>query len=256
MEVAVSRIHFLSLISLALGVSLLAGCAEPLTYSQDFKREGLRQYNTGDYLSAAGSFEAAAKQDPTDYHTQYYLGRCYEQTGEYQLAMEAYRLCLKLRPIMPAGRADVATRERTLSRLAILIAHHDTTDSEINALQQQAVDSQSGDDYRLVARVFALRGDADTAVDCYRRAFARDEENFDLAKEYGLYLVKIDQTTAAATVLRKAWALNSSDAQVVQTLRGLGVTDAQLVGSSTTIEQAPEPVTGQSAWDAQVSPRD
>ena len=251
-----SRFHILSLLTLTVGMSLLAGCAEPLTYSQDFKREGLRQYNTGDYLAAAGSFSAAARQDPTDYHTQYYLGRSYEQIGDYQLAMESYRLCLKLRPIMPAGRADIAMRERVFSRLAILIARHDTTDSEINALQQQAVDSQTGDEYRLIARVFALRGDADSAIDCYRRAFARDEENFDLAKEYGLYLVKIDQTTAAADVLRKAWALNSADPQVVKTLRELGVTDAQLVGSSTTIEQAPEPVTGQSAWDATVSPRD
>jgi Tfp pilus assembly protein PilF len=234
---------------------LLAGCSDMLTYSQDFKRVGMRQYNRQQYEDAAGSFAAAAKQDPTDYQTQYYLGRCYEQTGQPQLAIAAYRLCLKLRTLMPAGRADIATRERVISRLAMLIAHLPYPDAQINDIEQQAKAQNSAQDYRLLARVFALRGDADSAVDCYRRAVSFSDNDFTLEKEYGLYLLKINQTAQAARVLKLAWQMDSSDQQVVRLLRGLGVTDSQLVVSSTRMNSQSFP-TPRTAWDVEIAPRD
>jgi Tfp pilus assembly protein PilF len=248
---------FGTLLALSLGACALSGCAEPLTYSKDFQRNGITQYNSGDYLDAAGSFKASARQDPTNYQTQYYLGRCYEQVGDDESAIEAYRLCLKLRPQMPAGRADVAMRERVLSRVSALIARSQSAETELNSLQAEAAASKSVEDYRIVARVFALRGDADSAIDSYRKGLECEDDNFILTKEFGLYLVKINQTTAAADILRKAWNLDSSDPQVAMALRGLGVSGAQLAVSSTTIEQSsPAPAASGSGWDAIVAPRD
>lgn len=243
------------LLAVLAGACVLAGCAEPLTYSRDFKRQGLRQYNLGDYADSAGSFKAAAKQDPTDYQTQYYLGVACEKTGDYQTAVEAYRLCLKLRPQMPAGRADIAMREKVLSRLAGLIGRGDFAEPEINSISQEAAAEQSPDDYRLLARVFALRGDADSAVESYRHALSFADGDFLLTKEYAFYLLKLDQTAEGTRMLRKAWELNSSDRQVAQTLRDLGVTDAQLVVSSTKLEDEP-PVTPNTAWDVATAPKD
>jgi Tfp pilus assembly protein PilF len=237
--------------------TMLGGCAEPLTFSHDFKAEGLKQYNSGAYVDASGSFKAAAKQDPTDYQTQYYLGLSYEKTGEPQKAAEAYILCLKLRTQTPAGRFDRDMRERAMNRLALVIAHGDFADPEINAIQKDADAQKSADDYRLLAHIFALRGDADTAVDNYRRAVSYSENDFTLAKEYGLYLVKINQTAEGTRLLKEAWQMDPSDRQVAQTLRALGVNDSQMAVSNQRIEeQAAATTPPQSAWDADTAPRD
>ena len=234
----------------------LAGCAEPmLTYSQDFKHNGLAQYNRGEFLDAAGSFKAAAKQDPTDYQTQYYLGLCEEKNGEPQSAAEAYRLCLTLRVQTPAGRADAPMREKVLGRLAPLIAHADFADAEINMIQREASSEQSPDDYRLLARIDALRGDPDSAVNSYKNGFNFASDDFVLAKEYGFYLLKINQTAEGTRILKKAWQLNPYDRPVAEALRDLGVTDAQLLVSSSRIESTEPPVTPQTAWDADIAPR-
>jgi Flp pilus assembly protein TadD len=259
MEVAVfySRFKVLGgLLAAGIGAGLLVGCAEPLTYSHDFKREGFREFNQGDYVNAAGTFKAAARQDPTDYQTQYYLGLSLERNGDYDTAIAAYRLCLKLRPQMPAGRMDIGMRERCTARLASVIAKESFADTEIDAIEREAAAERSAQDYRLVARIFALRGDADSAVDNYRHAMAVSDDDFILTKEYGLYLVKINQTVEAAAVLKKAWKLDPSDRVVASNLRGLGVTDAQLVVSSTTIEEPAQAPPSGSAWDSVTAPRD
>jgi Flp pilus assembly protein TadD len=235
--------------------ALLGGCAEPLTYSQDFKHNGLAQYNRGEYLDAAGSFSAAAKQDPTDYMTQYYLGLCDEKTGQMESAVAAYRLCLKLRPQMPAGRADVGTREKVLAHLAPLIARGDFADPEINAIQKEASAEHLSEDYRLLARVYALRGDADSAVSSYKDGFIYAPDDFVLAKEYGFYLLKLDQTAEGTRILKKAWQLDPTDRQVASALRDLGVTDAQMIVRSDRIEASEPQTTPQTAWDASIAPR-
>src|ERR1700722_5994916 len=122
MEVAMMKINRKSLGLFLAAACFSAGCAEPLTFSHDFKREGLAQYNRGEYIDAGGSFKAAARQDPTDYQTQYYLGLTSEKNGQFHSAVEAYKLCLKLRTQTPAGRFDIAMRDRVTSRMAALIA--------------------------------------------------------------------------------------------------------------------------------------
>jgi Flp pilus assembly protein TadD len=256
----VKKIHSLtalftaSLLSGAVG-SLLAGCAEPLTYSTDFKHNGLAQYNRGEYIDAAGSFKAAAKQDPTDYMTQYYLGLSEEKSGHFESAVSAFRLCLKLRPQMPAGRQDVATREKALSHMAPLIARGDFADPEINAIEKEAAAEHSSEDYRLLARVNALRGDADSAVTSYKAGFTYAPDDFAIAKEYGLYLLKLEQSSEATRILKKAWQLDPTDRQVASALRDLGVTDAQLIVQSDRIEGSEPIAPSQTAWDASIAPK-
>ena len=55
---------------------------------------------------------------------------------------------------------------------------------------------------------------------------------------------------------RLMWKLNPSDRQVVEALRGLGITDSQLVSSPVRVEEVAMPVTGKSAWDMDIAPRD
>jgi tetratricopeptide (TPR) repeat protein len=258
MEVAMMKINRRSLGLLIAAACLSAGCAEPLTFSHDFKRNGIAQYNGGEYIDATGSFKAAARQDPTDYQTQYYLGITSEKTGEFHSAVEAYRLCLKLQTQTPAGRMDVPMRERVLSHLAAVIARSDDPTPEMNAIQAEAAGEQSSLDYRLLARIYALRGDADSAVDSYRRAFAIADGDSILTREYAFYLLKIDQVAEGTRVLKIAWRLDPSDKQVARAMVELGIKDSDIEVSSTRLENEPVPAsaTPASAWDTETAPKD
>jgi len=74
------------------GAALLSitGCADMLTYAKDAKRDGIQQYNDGKYADAVGSFKNAARQDPTDPDTEYWLGLSFEQNKDYHEAIVAY----------------------------------------------------------------------------------------------------------------------------------------------------------------------
>ncbi|HEX4054226.1 MAG TPA: hypothetical protein VHX86_08175 [Tepidisphaeraceae bacterium] len=48
------------------------GCGEALTFSQDSKREGIREYSDGRYAQATGSFRNAIRQNPAE--AEYWLG--------------------------------------------------------------------------------------------------------------------------------------------------------------------------------------
>jgi tetratricopeptide (TPR) repeat protein len=258
MEVAMMKINRKSLGLFLAAACFFAGCAEPLTFSHDFKREGLAQYNRGEYIDAGGSFKAAARQDPTDYQTQYYLGLTAEKTGQFHSAVEAYKLCLKLRTQTPAGRFDIAMRDRVTSRMAALIAHSDDPTPEINEIAVVAARDKDSEEYRLLARIYALRGDPDSAVDSYRRAFSYGDGDANLAREYAFYLLKIDQVSEGTRVLKIAWRLDPSDRQVARTLKELGVTDSDLVVSDVRIENPPvqAAATPASAWDTVTAPKD
>lgn len=207
---------------LALGAAL-AGCGDMLTHAQDANREGLRLYNQGDYVNAAGAFQEAARQDPRDYRTQYYLGQCYEQMKTYPSAIAAYKQCLALQPYTLAGKSDTAVHETAFDRLAHVVATSDPGNVELDALEKGAKDSAKPDDYRLIGRVYAYRGDADSALDSYNRAYRVAPHDFAINKEYGLYLEKVGQTQKAAIHLKEAYKANQQDQQVADGLRQIGI---------------------------------
>ena len=206
--------HFILTAGL-LGSFFAMGCGtELLTYSHDFQREGLKQYDSGDYVDAIGAFTAAAKQDPADYHTQFYLGQCYEQTDSFHQAVLAYKLCLALIQQSPAGRMDIATRDKAFDALANLIGKDVAPDAEIEVIATDASTQQSAEDYHLLARIFTVKGDADSALDNYHHALILEPDDFRLNKEFGLYLLKMSQTQQATQVLEHAHDLNPTDKEV------------------------------------------
>ena len=48
-------------------IGCAAGTSDMLTFAQDARAKGLKQYNAGDYEAASGSFRSATRQDPRDY---------------------------------------------------------------------------------------------------------------------------------------------------------------------------------------------
>lgn len=211
---------YLILSALLLGI---AGCADMVTYSRDAQYEGLRLYRQGAYADAAGAFRNSVRQDPRNYQSYYYLGSCYENLGQYQQAIAAYKTARQTINLTISGRDDQEFQQKILNGLASAIAASDRREVEIEQVQREAADHPSVETWFLLAKIHAIRGDADSAIDAYNHAFLLDSTNFLVAKEYGLYLERLGQTERAARPLRQAYSLNNQDAEVAAALRRIGI---------------------------------
>jgi tetratricopeptide (TPR) repeat protein len=217
---------------LAIGIAGVAlvfatGCGmdsqNVLTWSQDAKREGIQQYNDGRYAEAAGAFRNAIRQNPQDPDSEYWLGLCYEQTQSWHEAIDAYKTFLQLMPPPGTVHYSIGMHDSAFDRLAHIIASHDPTGSETDLVAQTAAQSHLSEDFRLLGRVLRFRGDADSALENYRRGVQIEPENFAAQRELGLYLEQLTQNQEAGQVLRDAYRLNQSDDQVNNALRRIGM---------------------------------
>ncbi len=238
MEVAVitSIPGFSRTVGVALSVTILislgAGCGNSsggnqnsgmlaVTNTKAVRDTGIAQYNAGEYAEAAGTFKNATRQDPRDYESYAYLGDCYQQMGQQQQAMQAYKASLDTATRSFKGREDLAFRARTLEGLAGSIVK--SGEVEIDAAQAAATNSANAQDYFLMAKIHRNRGDADSALDAFNRASLLGPKDFHIQKDYGLFLEQVGQSQPAEKTLRKAYNLNAKDAEVVAALRRIGV---------------------------------
>jgi tetratricopeptide (TPR) repeat protein len=232
MEVAVKSsnpirlIHRIVLAAVAVGsLCIVTGCGtDMLTYAQDAKREGIGQYNDGNYADAIGSFRNAVRQDPTDAEAEYWLGLSYEQTQNYHEAINAYKTALAVMPEWGSAHFNRGLHDKAFDRLARVIAQDDPANVEVDMISTEAQSSKSDIDYWLLGRIFRYRGDADTAMDDYHRSIQINPDNFIVQKELGLYLEQLGQMQEASAVLRDAYRLNQYDDEVNQALRNIGMT--------------------------------
>jgi len=222
MEVAL-RLSIHRIVSLAILGITLVGCADIVTYSKDSRKEGLKLYNQEQYADAAGAFRNAMRQNPLDYKSACYLGQSYVQIGQYEQAIHAFRTSLEVMSKDVEGKREIAFRQNALNGLANAIAKSDAHDSEINDVERRAQASSSGEEWFILGKVFAHRGDPDSAIEAYNKALMSDSENFYIAKETGLYLEHLGQGPKAETALRKAYSLNPNDDEVGAALRRIGV---------------------------------
>ena len=200
------------------------GCAEMITYSNQSNEQGEKLLAQGQYQDAAGAFNNATQQNPRHYKAFYNLAQTYEKMGREQQALQSYRTGLEVMSTSDLGKADTVYREKFVSGLASCVANSASKDAEVTALVQKAERSGLAIDWYVVARTYAEMGDADNAIDAYDRAvLASNSSDVQIAKSYGLYLTRINQTRRAEVVLVKAYQLNQFDEEVNDALRKIGV---------------------------------
>ena len=210
--------------AICFGVISAGGCSqEVINHSPGQRAEGLRQYQEGNYADAAGSFRQAIRSDPRDYKSQFYLAQSYENLKQYQQAIQAYKASLDAQPRTLAGQEDKPQRIATIKALASCIAKSDTNNAETNLVESQAKNGKNAQDWLLLANICRNRGDADSALDAYNRAALTDPKDFDVVKEYALYLEQVGQQQRAAQQLKKAYSLNQNDEQINNALRRLNI---------------------------------
>jgi tetratricopeptide (TPR) repeat protein len=210
-----------AVISLLLGgLFAAAGCSDVITYSKESRDKGLEYYAKGNYDDAAGAFKNAIRQNPADYRSHYYLAACYAQDHDFYQAIEQYKACLAIMPTSMNGQLDRPFRLKALDGLAAAVAGVGDRTAQVDALPAEC---KTAEDYFLVAKVNRNLGDADAAIESYHQATLVDPNDFDIAKEFALYLVKLNQIQQADPQLRHAYALNSNDDDVNAALRQIGV---------------------------------
>jgi tetratricopeptide (TPR) repeat protein len=199
------------------------GCSDMITYSQDAQREGIKLYQKQNYADAAGAFRNSVRQNPRNYEGYYWLGMSYEKIGQYQQSIAAFKTARDIINVAPEGKYDDDMRGKIISGLANSIAKSDQRDIETDSASAEARNYGGADRYFLLAKIYAYRGDADSAIDSYNRAALLEPQAFYIAKDYGLYMERIGQKQKAESPLRRAYSLHQDDAEVNAALRRIGV---------------------------------
>jgi tetratricopeptide (TPR) repeat protein len=197
----------------------LAGCAEVVASSKHSREQGQKLYAEGEYVDASGAFRKGVREDPTDYRSWYWLGQSYDKSQSYHQAMQAYRTALDVRKRTAPGREDAAMRVKIIDALARSIAAgNDRTFTETKG---KVV---TGEEKYIEAKAFDYMGDADSAIDSYQQAVRLDGKDFAIAKDFGLYLEKVQgMRDPAVKQLKRAYQMNDRDPQVIAALRRNGV---------------------------------
>jgi len=199
------------------------GCADIVTYSKDSREEGLRLLRAQEYADAAGAFRNATRQNPRDYQSYFYMGQSYAFLNQWQQSVAGYRTSLEVMDATLAGKADTNFRQNVMNGYASAIARSDARDVETDAAVRKAHASAKSNDWFLVAKIHAFRGDPDSAIDAYAKAESIEPGNFFISKERGLYLEKLSQPQKAEPSLRRAYAIDPDDQELVAALRRLGI---------------------------------
>lgn len=203
--------------------SVLVGCGSVVTFSKVSREQGIADLNSGKYQEAEGAFADAIRQNPRDYQSHTYLGILYDRQKQYTNALAHFKTSLDVQRLSEAGQKDTAFRVKTLTAQADTLAKVPDNDASVNALEARAAASTTGEESYQLARIFAGRGDADSAVVAYNQAATQAPGQFYLVKAQGLYLIRQGLKAPAEAALRRAYRLNDTDAEVNTALRGLGV---------------------------------
>lgn len=215
-----SRVSLVRAVSVAVLAMALVGCADVISYNRQFRQQGVSQYESGEYTSAASSFQNAIRQEPGDYTSHYYLGQCYDKMHMPQQAIEEYHTCLTVMDHSMEGKTDREVRLKVIEGLATSIASQTDHTSDLSMLESGP---KTAENAWIAAKVYRKIGDHDMAIQSFDRAQLIEPRDPAIAKEYGLYLEQLGQTRRADPQLRRAYALNEKDEEVAAALRRLGV---------------------------------
>ena len=206
---------------LAVCVFALAGCAEVTASSKHSRESGQKLYADGEYVDAAGAFQKAVREDPTDYRSWYLLGQSYDKSQSYLQEIQAYRTALDVRKRTAPGREDEATRVKIIDALGKSIAAGNDRTFQFQGGKGHPA---TAEEKYVEAKAFDYLGDADSAIDAYQQAVRLDNKDFAIAKDFGLYLEKVQgMRDQSVKQLKRAYQLNSNDPQVIAALRRSGV---------------------------------
>ena len=209
------------LVCLAAGLAGCGGVAELTASSKGSREQGMKMYQAGEYVEAAGAFRTAVRTDPTDYRSYFWLGQSYDALKNDHQALQAYQAALDVQKRTMPGREDTAMRARIIDSMARTMARANNTTLQDDAMTGRP---QTAETKYIQAKAFQYGGDPDSAMETYAQAVLLDKKDFQIVKDYGLFLEQLPGQRADATKqLRRAYTLNPRDQEVAAALRRMGV---------------------------------
>lgn len=227
--------------SVVLTSTILGGCGEYVTFSKQSRRQGEEYLQSNQTEEAKGAFRDAVRQNPRDYQSYYFLATIYEKESAFAQAVTNYRTSLSVQNVTAMGREDEAFKLKTIDGFARCLSKFDSNDSEINRLVEVATSSTNGDEWLVLAKAFAYRGDADSAIDAYAKAAAQAPKSAYIAKSQGLYLEQVGHKPLAEQALRRAYRLDPNDEEVSTALRRLGIIPGPALKEESELVRPPLP---------------
>ena len=232
-------------LSVLLLATAAAGCQNPIsgvvTYGNRYRELGIERYNDAEYLQAEGAFDEAVEQNPTDFRNHYWLAESQLQLNQPDNALQSLKTALRVRRLTEQGREDLDTRNKVADALGRAIAASPNGSAELQDLQRAAAESANADLYSAVAATPRERGDADNAIHAYEQAVMLAPEDPTFAREYGLYLLDLEQPQIARPVLIRAYDNDPEDAEVQQALTSIGVVPGPSLRPRSRLSKPPLP---------------
>jgi len=231
-----------------MSAGLLGGCIggqDIVTFAGEYRQQGIKLYNEGNFPDATAAFNNAIRQDPRDYQSYYYLGRSYASTRQYHQAVQSYHTALDVMAQSLAGREDTIFRQKVLDGMAAAAAAGNSPELERAAMQDRR--QPTVEDAFVQAKVARIHGDVDSAIEAYTKAALLDPNNVYVAKEFGMYLSEVGQTQRSAPQLKRAYVLNRragrvEDPEVVAALRKIGIVPGPGLLEEKDLAKPPVPV--------------
>jgi len=206
--------------ALFIGLILTAGgCTEVMTNTRVDREHAIKMYNDGNYADAAGALREGVRHNPADLQTHYYLALSLDRLGAFDEAIQQYRTTLKLMENSLEGRDSPEMRKRVLEQLADCVTKAHDSDPSTAMLH----DGTTAEDQYLRAKIESKLGDADAALEAYRRSLLLDNQQQEVRRDYGLYLAQLGQTDQARTELKRAYSMNPNDVKTAAGLRKVGI---------------------------------
>jgi len=227
MDVTGKRLGLLFLVLIA-GAS---GCTKPEPTYENLIREGLREYDAGQYAEAIAMYKEAAEADRERPEPSYYTGLCYLKMADRQFREDdlpaALRYCDRAVGSFDAAVGAFPGYSRAMQAKADALKLKGQNQAALDVANWAA--AYVGPQAKMLimkGRQYAQAGDIDNAQLSFKQAVSIEEKNPAAHAELGLFYMRCGNKAKAIESLQRAYDLDPGSPNVVAALAKLGATPA------------------------------
>ena len=209
--------------------AFLSGCVKPVPTYDSLIREGLREYDAGQYAEAIAMFKEAAESDRERPEPSYYTGLCYLKMADRQFRQDdlpaALRYCDRAIGAFDAAAGAFPGYSRAIQAKTDALKLKGENQAALAVANWAA--AYVGPQAKMLimkGRQYAQAGDIDNAQLAFQQAVSIEEKNPAAHAELGLFYMRCGNKGKAVESLQRAYDLDPGSPTVVAALAKLGAT--------------------------------
>jgi tetratricopeptide (TPR) repeat protein len=211
---------------------ICAGCGKPAASYDQIIKEGMAEYEAGQYADALAMFKQAAEADHERPEPSYYAGRCYMAMADRQFREDdlpgALRYCDRAIGAFDAAVGAFPGYSRAVQAKADALKLKGENQAALEVANWAA--AYVGPQAKMLilkARQYAQAGDIDNAQLTFQQAVSIEEKNPAAHAELGLFYMRCGNRTKAIESLQRAYDLDPGSPGVLAALAKLGASANQ-----------------------------